>query len=118
MKKKLKKKWRFIAPHIETVVTEIQLVMGNINTSQTQEKAFMTAFVANSQLFHSTKGGENMHTGKHEQNQKEVTEQTIIFCDGIEKCCGADRYCLSTYHILPTGRQVFKHCGCDDFSQS
>lgn len=48
MKKKLKKKWKSIALHIETVVTEIQLVMGNINTSQTQEKAFMTAFVANS----------------------------------------------------------------------
>ncbi|MEK0224717.1 hypothetical protein [Bacillus proteolyticus] len=48
MKKRLKKKWKFIALHIETVVTEIQLVMVNINTSLTQEIAFTTAFVANS----------------------------------------------------------------------
>ncbi|PAW37798.1 hypothetical protein CKQ70_31490 [Bacillus toyonensis] len=82
MKKKLKKKWKSIALHIETVVTEIQLVMGNINTSQTQEKAFMTAFVLIPNFFHRIKGGENMHTGKHEQNPKEVSEQSLIFVMG------------------------------------
>ncbi len=55
---------------------------------------------------------------KHEQNQKEVTEQYAIYCQPESKCCGPDPHCQSTYHILPTGRQVFKHCGCDDFSQS
>ncbi|MFD4854456.1 hypothetical protein ACFVV6_29685 [Bacillus mycoides] len=54
---------------------------------------------------------------KHEQNQKEVTEKTLIFCDSVSKCCEIDRYCLGTYHILPTNKMVFKHCGCDDPAQ-
>ncbi|OSY00726.1 hypothetical protein S2E19_04503 [Bacillus mycoides] len=46
-KKKSKKKLKSIALHIVNVVTEIQLVMDNLNTSQTQETVFSTVFVAN-----------------------------------------------------------------------
>ncbi|MCU5096109.1 hypothetical protein [Bacillus wiedmannii] len=50
--------------------------------------------------------------------QKEVTEKYAIYCSPVSKCCGPDRHCQSTSHILPTGREVWKHCGCDDFSQA
>ncbi|MGH0798102.1 hypothetical protein ACQVTT_28910, partial [Bacillus mycoides] len=47
MKKRSKKKLKSIALHIVNVVKEIQLVMDNLNTSQTQETVFSTVFVAN-----------------------------------------------------------------------
>ncbi|MED1559471.1 hypothetical protein [Bacillus paramycoides] len=50
--------------------------------------------------------------------QKEVSEKYAIYCSPVSKCCGPDRHCQSTSHILPTGREVWKHCGCDDFSQA
>lgn len=55
---------------------------------------------------------------KHNPVQKEVAEKSLIFCDSVKSCCGPNPYCLGTYHILPTGRQVFKHCNCDDPAQS
>ncbi|MGG3522568.1 hypothetical protein [Bacillus pseudomycoides] len=47
MKKNSKKKLKSIAVRIETVVTEMQLVMDNLNNSQTPARAFTTVFVAN-----------------------------------------------------------------------
>ncbi|MFK4323168.1 hypothetical protein ABH946_005942 [Bacillus sp. RC145] len=47
-----------------------------------------------------------------EAQNKEVEEKVEIACGRTRECCGIDTYCEATYHLLPTGSLIFKHCVC------
>ncbi|MGG3522570.1 hypothetical protein ABES13_27745 [Bacillus pseudomycoides] len=49
---------------------------------------------------------------KQIKSQKEVKENSEIACGHVLECCSRDIDCEATYHVLPTGKLVFKHCAC------
>ncbi|MGG3522569.1 hypothetical protein ABES13_27750 [Bacillus pseudomycoides] len=43
---------------------------------------------------------------------KEVEEKVTIACGFTPECCMIDFKCEATYHQMPNGNLVWKHCGC------
>lgn len=56
------------------------------------------------------KGGENMNK---DSKNKEVEEKAEIVCGRARECCGIHLQCEATYHLLPTGKLVWKNCFCN-----
>lgn len=48
---------------------------------------------------------------KDAQN-KEVEEKVEIACGRTRQCCAIAQDCEATYHLMPSGSLVWKHCGC------
>ncbi|WP_336771305.1 hypothetical protein [Bacillus bombysepticus] len=50
---------------------------------------------------------------KQDQAQKSLHEKAEIVCGRTRECCGIHLQCEATYHLLPSGKLVWKNCFCN-----